>query len=224
MPRVVLSAWRIDGLFEGFSEGMRGVRRIVVPRPGCKKCLLRGLRAQTERFLKDSEQAQIGQAPETYGHSERSCTMSAALTLPYVWAVECVGLARRRYEESVGGGLAFYRKRTEALLRRYLRASLAVGRLPSVLHDATLRGRASSYQMKNFEDVVIFTIDVEKCLKRLEAQALQLIVKIALQDYMLMEVASQMQLDARTVMRNYGHALDALTAEFLRRKLLNREG
>lgn len=149
--------------------------------------------------------------------------MSAALTLPYVWATERMGPARRRYEDSVSGGLAFYRKRTEALLRRYLRASLAVGRLPSVLSDVTLRGRASSYQMKNFEDVVIFTIDVEKCLRKLEAQALQMVVKIALQDYMLMEVAEQLQLDARTVMRNYGRALDLLTEEFLRRNLLNKE-
>jgi hypothetical protein len=149
--------------------------------------------------------------------------MSAALTLPYVWATsgECAGSSEAA--ECPVRELAFYRKRTEGLLRRYLRASLAVGRVPSVIGDTTLRGRVSSYRMKNFEDIVIFTIDVEKCLKTLEPQALQLVVKIAIQEYMLMEVAEQLRLDARTVTRNYGRALDRLTEEFLHRNLLNEE-
>jgi hypothetical protein len=150
--------------------------------------------------------------------------MSAALTLPYVWATAGGTPAQAKYAECPAGGLAFYRKRTECLVRRYLRASLAVGRVPSVAEDVTLRGRASSYRMKNFEDVVIFTIDVEKCLKMLDPQALHLIVKIAVQEYMLMEVAEQLGLDARTVTRNYGRALDRLTEEFLRRNLLKKEG
>ena len=105
-------------------------------------------------------------------------------------------------------------------LRRYLRASLAVGRVPSIAEDITFRGRASSHTLKNFEDVVIFVIDVERCLKMLEPQALQLVVKIALQEYMLMEVAERLCLDARTVTRIYGAALDQLTLEFLKRDLL----
>lgn len=150
--------------------------------------------------------------------------MSAALTLPYVWATVYESPALQKNADCTAGGLAFYRRRSESLLRRYLRASLAVGRVPSVIGDITLRGRVSSYQMKNFEDIVIFTIDVEKCLKVLDSEALRLVVKIALQEYMLMEVAEQLRLDARTIRSNYGKALDRLTAEFLRRKLLNKEG
>ncbi|MGC2164003.1 MAG: hypothetical protein WA634_19035, partial [Silvibacterium sp.] len=88
--------------------------------------------------------------------------MSAALTLPYVWATAVEIPEPRENAEGPARELAFYRKRTEALLRRYLRASLSVGRIPSVANDMTLRGRVSSYRMKNFEDVVIFDLSVLK--------------------------------------------------------------
>lgn len=147
--------------------------------------------------------------------------MSAALTLPYVWATaSTTPTHRERAGAAAEGGIAFYRRRTESLLRRYLRASLAVGRVPSVAQDVTLRGRASSYRMKNFEDVVIFTIDIEKCLQKLDPEALRLVVKIAIQEYMFIEAAEQLRLDVRTVARSYGKALDRLTEEFLKRKLL----
>lgn len=149
--------------------------------------------------------------------------MSAALTLPYVWATALEVPAPQPSSECSTEGLAFYRKRTEAILRRYLRASLAVGRVSSVAGVTTLRGRASHYRLKNFEDVVIFAIDVEKCLKTLDPKALQLVVKIALQEYMLIEVAEQFRQDVRAVRRNYGKALDWLTAEFLRKRLLEEE-
>jgi hypothetical protein len=64
---------------------------------------------------------------------------------------------------------------------------------------------------------------VEKCLKMLEPQALNLVVKIAIQEYLLMEVAAKFGQDARTVTRIYGAALDRLTIEFLKRKLLDGE-
>lgn len=150
--------------------------------------------------------------------------MSAALTLPYVWATASEAPARREDCERRAEGLMFYRKRTECLLRRYLRASLAVGRVPSVAGDLTLRGYASSYRMKNFEDVVIFAIDVERCLKVLQPAALELVVKIALQEHILMEVAQQIRQDVRAVTRNYAAALDLLTDEFLKKGLLNSEG
>jgi hypothetical protein len=145
--------------------------------------------------------------------------MSAALTLPYLWATACEAPANNNASDNQAG-LPFYRKRTEALLRRYLRASLAVGRVPSVMEDTTLRGRASSYRLKNFEDVVIFSIDIEKCLATLDPQALRLVVKVVLQEYMLMEVAEQLRQDVWRVSRSYGKALDRLTAEFLKKGLL----
>lgn len=174
-------------------------------------------------FFQDNK-APVRETQEThaaYNNTKGRCTMSAALILPYVWAAtENQAPAQRRCDEHRTEELAFFRRRTEGLLRRYLRASLAVGRVPSIAEDLTLRGRASSYHMKNFEDVVIFTIDVESCLKRLSPQALRLIVKIALQEYVLLEVAEQLQMDVRTVTRHYGEALDRLTAEFLKKRLL----
>ena len=149
--------------------------------------------------------------------------MSAASTLPYVWATVAEAPGPRRQAEFPPGELAFYRKRTEGLLRRYLQASLAVGRVPSVAGDLTLRGRASNFRLRNFEDVVIFAIDVESCLKVLEPEALQIVVKIALQEYMLMEVAEELGQDTWRISRIYGKALDSLTADFLRKGLLGEK-
>lgn len=148
--------------------------------------------------------------------------MSAALTLPYVWATVYKDPSPRECEH-IEEGIPFYRRRTEAIVRRYLKASLAVGRVASVMQDVTLRGRTSSYRMKNFEDVAIFAIDVEKCLKLLDVYLLKLVVKIAIQEYMIIEVAQQMGQDERTIARNYGKALDQLSREFLRRDILAEE-
>lgn len=146
--------------------------------------------------------------------------MSAALLLPCVWATVAAKPVRRVYASVSNNSLAFYRNRTESILRRYLCASLAVGRVPSVLRDTTLRGRASSSRLKNFEDVVIFAIDIEKCLKTIDPSSLVIVAKIALQDYMVQEVAKQLRLDPRTVTRNYREALDQLSEVLLDRGLL----
>lgn len=149
--------------------------------------------------------------------------MSAALTLPYVWATAAEPLPQPAPDAEPTNGVVFYRKRTESLLQRYLRASMAVGRVPAFAQEVSQRGRATNRRMKNFEDVVIFTIDVEKCLKRLDAEALQLVVKIALQEYAYLEVATQLGQDVRTIVRSYGKALDRLTVELLHKKLLDLE-
>lgn len=194
----------------------------MVPRSGWKKCLLRFLRKQAEKFRKHKKaetrrEAQTSFDPDDSREWRR--TMSAALTLPYVWATAC-DLSAQRECDTFTEGVQFYRRRTENLLQRYLRASLAVGRVASIAEDVTLRGRATNSRMKNFEDVVIFTIDVEKCLRVLDPQELKLVVKIALQEYMFMDVAEQLQQHPRTIARNYWKALDRLTMEFLKRNLL----
>jgi hypothetical protein len=60
--------------------------------------------------------------------------------------------------------LWLYRERTLALLRRYLRISIEVGRLPSLLGRELFRSKVTSYRMTNFEDAVIFVYDVERAL------------------------------------------------------------
>lgn len=218
------------GLFARISENLRGVRGVMVSHPGRGQCLLRFVREEAEKPLQ-ADAAQAGASPQTLDGScrEGRYAMSAALTLPYVWATAAEPLPQPAPDvapmsaEVPANGVIFYRRRTESLLRRYLRASMAVGRVPAFAQEVSQRGRATSCRMKSFEDVVIFTIDVEKCLKRLDKEDLQLVVKIALQEYMYLEVAAQLGQDVRTVVGNYGKALDRLTVEFLHKKLLDLE-
>jgi hypothetical protein len=117
--------------------------------------------------------------------------------------------------------VAFYRKHTEALLRRYMHLSMEMGRTPSLLGNFVFRGRMSSYRVRSFEDAVIFVFDVEKCLKRLEPYSQQLIARISLQEYTQGEAAELMGQSIRTIVRRYADALDALTTIFLEVDLLS---
>ena len=77
--------------------------------------------------------------------------------------------------------LAFYRKYTEGMLRRYLRLSMEAGRVPSFLGRPMFRGgRVTSYRIRGFDDAVIFVHDVERCLSRLRPRERGLIERIAL--------------------------------------------
>jgi hypothetical protein len=119
-------------------------------------------------------------------------------------------------------GLAFYRKHTIALLRRYLAISMELGRTPCVMGTIVFRGRVSSYRIRSFEDLVIFIFDVEKCLKRLDAQSQAAIAHIALEDFTYEEAAKITGCSARSMARNYGLALDRLTCFFLDCGLLKK--
>jgi hypothetical protein len=116
--------------------------------------------------------------------------------------------------------VAFYRKYTEGMLRRYMRLAMETGRVPSLLGQEMFRGRVTSYRVRSFEDVVIFVYDVEKCLERLDGMSQQLVVKIALQEYTQGETAALLRMSLRTVVRKYGWALDQLTEIFLENRML----
>ena len=75
------------------------------------------------------------------------------------------------------------RKHTEKMLRRYLYASMQVGRAPSILGDPIGRGWVSSRPVRTFEDAVIFVLDVEKCLNQLGSLDRQMLSRIVLQEY-----------------------------------------
>jgi hypothetical protein len=152
--------------------------------------------------------------------------MSAAhafpnLTLPYVWATAEAAPSQSRLRPRPLSGAAFYRKHTEALLRRYMRVSLDVGRLPSILGRTVVRGRATCSRIRNFEDAVIFVIDVERCLKRLDTPSQELVARIALQEYTQAETAELTGQSTRSIFRKYGESIDRLTAIFLEARLLN---
>jgi hypothetical protein len=101
--------------------------------------------------------------------------MSAALViLPAVWATAAPSRVKTLPEvvqqKKTAPELAFYRKYTEGMLRRYVRLSMEAGRAPPLLGREMFRGKVTSYRVHSFEDVVIFVHDVETCLKKLDEQ------------------------------------------------------
>jgi len=116
--------------------------------------------------------------------------------------------------------LWLYCDRTLSLLRRYLRLSVEVGRLPSLLGRELFRARVTAYRVGTFEDAVIFVHDMERCLEQLGEFERALIAKIALQDYTQDEAALQLGCWRRTVGRRYVEALDLLSEWFLQSGML----
>ena len=138
--------------------------------------------------------------------------MSAAIAiLPLVWAVS----AEPEVRAALAPELAFYRKYTEGMLRRYLRLSMETGRVPSLMGREMFRGHVTNYRVHGFDDVVIFVHDVEKCLKQLTEVQQTLIERIALQEYTQSEAARLVGMSLRTVVRRYADAIDWLTSIFL---------
>ncbi len=116
----------------------------------------------------------------------------------------------RQAEEPVTS-LAFYRKHTESMLRRYLYASMQVGRAPSVLADSVGRGWVSSRPVRTFEDAVIFVLDIERCLNRLSPLDRQMLSRVVLQEYTQAEAAALLGMGTRTISYKFPEALDRLT-------------
>jgi len=102
--------------------------------------------------------------------------------------------------------LSAYHDRTIALLLRYFRMSLEIGRMPSVLGREVFRARVTSYRVHTFEDAVIFVHDVERCVERLEPFSRQLIARVILQDYSYEEAAKLMGCGERSVYRLPSHS------------------
>jgi hypothetical protein len=164
--------------------------------------------------------------------------MSAALqfpaweasTLQAAWQIERVRTLRRpaiRHEAAVTkrqpkpqANLAFYRKHTESLLRRYLYASMQVGRAPSILRDPVSRGWASSRPIRTFEDAVIFVLDIERCLAELGSLDREILGRVVLQEYTQAEAAVLLGMSVRTISNRFPLALDRLTEKVLEAGLL----
>jgi hypothetical protein len=138
--------------------------------------------------------------------------MSAAPVLKFVWAAASAikAPAPGPRPEPIET-MAFYRRRTEALLRQYMQTSMEMGRVPSILGNCVFRGKVSSSRLRTFEDAVIFVFDIEKCLKRLDGFGQELIARIALQEYSQGETAEITGLNVRSIVRKYQEAIDTLT-------------
>ena len=167
--------------------------------------------------------------------------MSAALQLPVVWGAGNLQLAwqqngnTRHQKPAVQPevkppvkapadapevSLAFYRKHTESMLRRYLYASMQVGRAPSILGDPVGRGWVSSRTVRTFEDAVIFVLDVEKCLNQLGSLDRQMLCRIVIQEYTQAETATLLGMSVRAISYKFPMALDRLTEKLLETGLL----
>ena len=118
--------------------------------------------------------------------------------------------------------LWLYRERTIALLKRYLRISIEVGRLPSILGRELFRSKVTSYRMSSFEDAVIFVHDVEHALDQLDSFGKDLVAVIIFQDYSQDEAAEVLHCARRTVCREFPEAVDKVSDLFLEGGLLNR--
>ena len=116
--------------------------------------------------------------------------------------------------------LWLYRQRTVALLRRYLRLSIEVGRTPSLLGREFFRTRVTSYGASTFEDSVIFVHDVERSLEELNEFEKKLIGKIVLQQFSKEEAGRILGCGYRTVERLFPETLDRVSEILLRRGIL----
>jgi DNA-directed RNA polymerase specialized sigma24 family protein len=162
--------------------------------------------------------------------------MSAALQVREIWGTASpeavwneVRRKREQNEEPVAAptrspepdaNLAFYRKHTESMLQRYLYASMQVGRTPELLSNSVGRGWVSSRPIRTFEDAVIFVLDVETCLRKLNLLDRKLLTNIVLQDYTQVETAQMLGMAVRTVSYKFPQALDRLTRLLLDAGLL----
>jgi DNA-directed RNA polymerase specialized sigma24 family protein len=126
----------------------------------------------------------------------------------------------REYQFRPAANLAFYRRHTEKLLRRYLYASMLVGRAPSILSDPVARGWASSRPVRTFEDAVIFVLDIESCLKQLSLLDREILSRIVLQNYTQLETAEMLGMNFGCLSYRFPLALDRLTEKLLAARLL----
>src|ERR1700739_1180028 len=166
--------------------------------------------------------------------------VGAALQLPTIWATGSViqkwrsvsGVEPRSDHEAESSSanqkagsvpnisVAFYRKHTEKMLRRYLYASMLVGRAPAILGEPIGRGWVSSRKVKTFEDAVIFVLDIERCLKTLKPVDQAILRGVGLRADTHAETADILGVSVRAISYKYKQALDSLTVLLLRSELL----
>jgi DNA-directed RNA polymerase specialized sigma24 family protein len=151
-------------------------------------------------------------------------TGRVVVMLPQVWAVaepEAVAENPAPPESKPAMELAFYRKYTEALLRRYLRLSMQSGRVPSLLSKDLFRGHVTRYSARGFEETMIFCHDIERRLARLNETDRQIIKRVVLQRYSLGETACILGMGLTVLKERHGQAMNRLTAMLLESGLLD---
>ncbi|HET6180273.1 MAG TPA: hypothetical protein VFE61_25350 [Candidatus Sulfotelmatobacter sp.] len=104
-----------------------------------------------------------------------------------------------------------YRAKTVAMLRRDMRHSIETGRLPSVLGKEFFRAKVTAHTAVTFEDRVIFVVDMERCLARLDEFSRQLIARHILQEHDRWATARLLNCNEKTIRRYTPVVLDLLS-------------
>lgn len=116
----------------------------------------------------------------------------------------------------------YERARTMALLYRFFRTALQLGRMPSLLGREVFRTRMHSLPARAFEDSVLFVCDVERCLRALEPMDQRLVAFCILEDHSEWEASRCFHRSQSDISRRLGQTLDLLHETFCRIGLLNR--
>ena len=74
--------------------------------------------------------------------------------------------------------------------------------------------------MKTFEDAVIFVLDIEMCLNKLDSLDRQMLSRIVVQEYTQAETAQLLGMSLRTISYKFPQALDRLTEKLLETEIL----
>ena len=122
--------------------------------------------------------------------------------------------------EEKAAELAAYRPYTRALLRRYFRVAIDMGRLPSILGGLCFRARVSSYKLRTFEDAAIFVHDIERVFEQINRDHMEIIAGVIMLEYSLPEAALRIGITVQRAERRYASALDALSRILLKVGLL----
>ncbi|HZR57153.1 MAG TPA: hypothetical protein VFA74_09800 [Terriglobales bacterium] len=168
----------------------------------------------TENSESPLEKKSLGEVPETIADAI-SILMEDATLQPIPAGASPV---------DAGGDptLWLYRDRTIGMLKRYLRMSIEVGRLPSLLGREFFRTRVTSYTVGTFEDAVIFVHDVECALEKLDEFEKKLVAKMIFQEYSQDEAARLLGCGRRTLVRRFPETIDKLSEIFLKGDLIDR--
>ena len=116
--------------------------------------------------------------------------------------------------------LWMYRRKTTALLKRYMQWSLEAGRLPSLLGRELFRAKNSGNVAVTFEDRVIFIHDMERCIERLANFDREIIARVVLQEHEQWQAAKLLHCTRKTIARRLPEVIDELSEALLKIRLL----
>jgi predicted DNA-binding protein (UPF0251 family) len=171
-----------------------------------------------------SENDSLSEIPETIADAIDILLDKPSISEPDALTAETLPVGTFPIPPGIGSDptLWLYRDRTIGMLKRYLRLSIEVGRLPSLLGREFFRTRVTSYTVGTFEDAVIFVHDVERALEKLDEFEKKLVAKMVFQEYSQDEAARLLGCGRRTLVRRFPEMIDKLSEIFLKGDLIDR--